>query len=258
METYLTVDIGNSAVSIALLKGLRVYYSENVDVNQPVREFTGAMKKVLATVRRGNHDLTAVLVCSVVPAKNRSVRNLITKNLGIRPHFVGEELDVPLINKYRDPAQVGRDRLVGAYAAQKLFGQPAIIIDFGTAITLDVLSRDGHYMGGIIVPGMRLSLESLHSKAALLPRIEEVRRPRSVIGRTTEHSILSGLVYGYGEMCRGLVRRISRDIEGRPRIVVTGGYARLMVQFLSDLAPAVDTHLVHKGLVLCYHHHIRA
>ncbi|MCB9720755.1 MAG: type III pantothenate kinase [Candidatus Omnitrophica bacterium] len=257
METYLTVDIGNSAVSIAVVKGLRVRYAENVDVNQPVRDFTGAMKKVLATVRRGNYDLTAVLVCSVVPVKNRPVRNLLTKHLGIRPHFVGEDLDVPLINKYRDPAQVGRDRLVGAYAAQQLFGQPAVIVDFGTAITLDVLSRDGHYMGGVIVPGMRLSLESLHRKAALLPRIEEVHRPRSVIGRTTEHSILSGLVYGYGEMCRGLVRRISRNIEGRPRIVVTGGYARLMVQFLSDLEPAVDTHLVHKGLVLCYRHHIR-
>lgn len=252
METHLTVDIGNSAVSLALLTGMRVHYATSVDSTLSVRDFTAEMGKALAPVRRGKRDLDAVLVCSVVPAKNKAVRNILTKNLRIRPLTVGEDLSVPIVNKYRDPAQVGRDRLVGAYAARQLYGQPAVIIDFGTAITLDVLSGQGDYQGGVIVPGMRLSLESLFQKAALLPRVEEVRRPRSVIGRTTEQSILSGLVYGYGEMCCGLVRRISAGMEQSPRIVVTGGYARLMVRFLADFNPIVEKNLVHKGLVLCY------
>lgn len=178
------------------------------------------------------------------------VQRSIKKHLGRESLVVGRDMAVPLGNKYKDPDQVGQDRLIGAFATQQLYGQPAVIVDFGTAITLDVLSTAGNYEGGVIVPGIRLSLESLHSKTALLPQVEGVRRPRRIIGKTTEQSILSGLVYGYGEMCRGLIKRIAADLGVQPQVVVTGGYAQLMVQFLQDYRPAVDKYLVHKGLML--------
>ncbi len=251
METYLTVDIGNTAVSLAVMRGLRAKDTVSVAVNQPSRKFEAELSNSLKSLRCGHQGVSAAVVCSVVPAKTAPVCKLIRKGWNLKPLRIGKELTVPLVNKYRNPDQVGRDRLVGAYATQRLYGQPAIVIDFGTAITFDVLSDQGHYAGGIIVPGMRLSLESLHAKTAMLPRVEDVRRPKTVIGRTTEESILSGLVYGYGEMCRGLIDRIRADLQGAPRIVVTGGYARLMVRFLADFSPVVDPCLVHKGLVLC-------
>lgn len=251
METYLTVDIGNTSVSVVVMKGLRSRYTKTVEVNQPVRHFTADLSKVLADIRRARYAVDGAVVCSVVPAKTALICRLIKTQLKTGVRVIGRDLAVPLVNKYRDPEQVGRDRLVGAFATQQLYGQPAIVIDFGTAITFDVLSHQAEYRGGLIVPGMRLSLESLHSKTAMLPKIEDIRRPAQVVGRTTEHSILSGLVYGYGEMCRGLLKRISADLRGKPRVVVTGGYARLMVRFLQDFKPVVDQHLVHKGLVLC-------
>ena len=251
METYLTIDIGNTAVSLAVAKGARVRASHSIPVGQPAKDFAREVQKTLAKMNRAHGAMHVGVICSVVPAKTAAVARLIRQHLSCPIRIIGKDLKVPLINKYKDPDQVGRDRLVGAYATQQLYGQPAIVVDFGTAITFDVLSAKSEYLGGVIVPGMRLSLESLHAKTAMLPQVEEVKRPAKVVGRTTEHSILSGLIYGYGEMCRGLIGRIGADLPGRPKVVVTGGYARMMVRFLEKYRPVVDQHLVHKGLVLC-------
>ncbi|MBZ0167733.1 MAG: type III pantothenate kinase [Candidatus Omnitrophica bacterium] len=250
METYLTVDIGNTAISLAMMSGQRLRWSTVVNVNQPQRRLADNVTDALNSLGQTGRGIDGAIVGSVVPDKTEQVIRIIRRGLGLKALLVGRDVTVPLKNGYRNPQQVGQDRLIGAFAAQQLYGQPAIIVDFGTAITIDVLSAKGCYEGGVIVPGIRLSLESLYSKAAMLPRVEHVRRPKTIIGKTTEHSILSGLVYGYGEMCHGLIRRIKADFKGQPKVVVTGGYARLMVSFLDDFDPIVDSQLVHKGLAL--------
>lgn len=250
METYLTVDIGNTAISLAMMSGQRSRWSAGVKVNQSDRQLSVELTQALGAVHQTGLAIDGSIVGSVVPDKTAQVIRGIRRRLGLKALLVGQDVRVPLKNGYRNPQQVGQDRLIGAFAAQQLYGQPAIIVDFGTAITIDVLSAKGCYEGGVIVPGIRLSLESLHNKTAMLPQVERVRRPKAVIGKTTEHSILSGLVYGYGEMCHGLIRRIRAELKGHPQVVVTGGYARLMVSFLTDFDPIVDGQLVHKGLSL--------
>ena len=122
--------------------------------------------------------------------------------------IIGRDIVVPIKNRYKNPKQVGQDRLVGAYGAMKIYGCPLIVVDLGTAITFDVISPKGEYLGGAIVPGIRLSAESLFLKTALLPHIE-IQAPRHIIGKTTQESMLSGLFYGYGSLCRGIIDLIS-------------------------------------------------
>lgn len=258
METYLTVDVGNSSVSLAVLRGRKILLQDNVDVSIPLREFDERVKSILRKVAELSHHVDHCILCSVVPKKTARVKRILKSHANCSIFVIGKDIVVPLVNRYKNPEQVGCDRLLAAFAAQQLYGQPAIIIDFGTAITFDALSVKNEYLGGVIVPGMRLSLESLHAKTAMLPRIKEVRRPSRVIGKTTEHSILSGVVYGYGEMCQGMVARISKEIKGNPRVVITGGYAHLMVRFLKNYRPIVDQDLVHKGMMLCHHSQINA
>jgi len=167
--------------------------------------------------------------------------------LGLTPKVVGQTIKVPVKNRYRNPRQVGQDRLVCAYAAGEIYGRPAIVVDSGTAITFDILSKKNEYLGGIIAPGIRLSAETLFSKTALLPKIK-IHAPSSIIGRDTESSILSGLFYGYGMMILGLIERISKKITGRPRVIATGGYTDILRKFVANRIDKVDKTLVFKGL----------
>ena len=139
--------------------------------------------------------------------------------------------------------------MVGAYAALQLYGKPVIIIDLGTAITFDVVSSKREYLGGAIVPGLRLSAEALFLKTALLPQIA-IKAPKSVIGRTTQESILSGLFYGYGCLCRGFIELMSQQLHSRPKVIMTGGHTHLMKKFISPKVRIIDEHLVHKGMAL--------
>ena len=158
----------------------------------------------------------------------------------------------PIKNRYKNPKQVGQDRLVGAYGAMKIYGCPLIVVDLGTAITFDVISPKGEYLGGAIVPGIRLSAESLFLKTALLPHIE-IQAPGHIIGKTTQESILSGLFYGYGSLCRGFIDLISQQIKSKPKVVMTGGHTGLMKKFVSPKIRIIDEDLVFKGIYFLSH-----
>jgi len=229
----LAIDIGNTTVSLGILKGKRVIqiYSTGVQVSQV--QLRSELKKILNRIKRNFPGVQNAILCSVVPKVLNVVERVITQDLGIQPLIIGRDVKVPVKNKYRNPRQVGQDRLVCAYAAKCLYGQPAIVIDFGTATTFDVISRRGDYEGGIIVPGIRLSAESLFQKTALLPKISAIKGPRTLIGKETQESILSGIFYGYGSMCCGLIDRIAKKISGRPKVIVTGGHTHLMRKFIS-------------------------
>jgi type III pantothenate kinase len=153
---------------------------------------------------------------------------------------------VPLKNTYAYPEQVGQDRLVGGYAAWKLFGGPCIVADFGTAITIDVVSKAGEYLGGIIAPGLDISLEALASRTALLPKVE-LKEPPELLGRDTANSIRSGVLNGCVALTDGLVAGLQAKYVPKATVVATGGASKLIAKHAKRI-DHVRPNLVLEGL----------
>lgn len=246
----LAVDIGNTTVSFGVLKGMRVLKNYATEIRVPKTRLRVELKRIVGLIARTSPDIDSVIICSVVPEVLGVCERVIGQRLRIIPMVVGKDVKVPMRNNYRNPRQVGQDRLVCAYAAKRLYGQPAIVIDFGTATTFDVISNRGSYEGGIIVSGIRLSADSLFQKTALLPKIGVIKGPHALIGKDTRGSILSGIFFGYGAMCCGLIDQIAKKIKGKPKVIVTGGYTRLMKKFISKKVTKIDKDLVFKGMGL--------
>jgi len=178
-------------------------------------------------------DIDGIAISSVVPRTTAAFRDMTEKYFGFRPVVIepGVKTGLPILTE--NPREVGADRIVNAVAALDLYGGPAIIIDFGTATTYDALSAKGEYLGGVIAPGVEISLDALYTRAAALRRVELVE-PRNVIGRTTVESIQSGAVFGFAGQVDGICGRL-RDELGDPTVVVTGGLAALIAPYTSSI-----------------------
>lgn len=182
--------------------------------------------------------------CSVVPKVNARLEEWSRTRLGIVPLQLTPQTLRGVGIDYPHPDTIGQDRLANAVAAHHHHGAPALVVDFGTAVTFDVVDPSGNYVGGIIAPGLSAMTDYLHEKTALLPRIR-IRNPRRVIGRNTEEAMLSGAVYGYRGLVRGLIQELRRELGVRRLpVVATGGYARLIAQGLPEI------HRVAPGLTL--------
>lgn len=245
----LAVDIGNTTVGLAGVSGQRVFWAESLLTGLSREDRVRGLERINRR-RFGATAPRSIIICSVVPLMTVRLEKELRKIFHVTPRVVGRDLRVPMVNKYAKPRQVGQDRLVVAHAARVIYGAPAIVIDLGTAITFDVVSRAGHYEGGMIIPGIKMSTESLFARTALLPSVKKINFPASLIGKTTEESILSGIFYGYGALCSGLIDQICKRLKGRPKVVVTGGYAALMRRFISHQVTKIDPDLVFRGLSL--------
>jgi len=247
----LAIDIGNTIIGIGLMKDRKVIKTYRLETRLSNRLLSLKLKRIFRLIRKRYPVLKDVVICSVVPLKSPIVSQMIYHIWGRKPLVIGKNLYVPIRNRYHNPRQVGQDRLVGAYAAKVYYGVPAIVVDFGTAITFDMVSGKGEYLGGIIVPGIRLSAESLFHKTALLPKIK-IKRPKSLIGKDTEGSILSGLFYGYGALSTGLIERIKRTVmPQKAKVIVTGGHLSLVRSYIHHRV-VVDQNLVFKGIELTF------
>ena len=162
---------------------------------------------------------------------------------------MGQNLKAPIKNMYKHPGQVGQDRLVNAVAAYNECGG-SIVVDFGTAVTFDVISGRNEYLGGLIFPGIRLSLENLSSKAALLPKIK-LTPSKPLLGSDTAGSMRSGILNGYAALCEGVIKRLRLKCGRNLRVIATGGDAALLARYCSDIKK-VDSDLTLKGLLLSY------
>jgi type III pantothenate kinase len=247
----LTVDIGNTTISLGLFKGQRLLKVWRTETKFNLHRLRSGLRSLAQQIQKRGHPLEGVVICSVVPELSGVVGSTLGNFFHVKTSFIGRDLKVPLINRYRKPNQVGQDRLVCGFAASRLYGAPLIVIDFGTAITFDVVSRKKEYLGGIIVPGIRLTAESLWKKTALLPKVH-IKAPQELIGRDTPNSILSGIFYGYGALCDGLIDRIAGKLKSKPKIILTGGYSRIMRKFISRHVDYVDEDLIFKGMNLIY------
>lgn len=227
MKTLLALDVGNTTINVGLFRGSRLLKSRRIAT--PARSSASSLAGPLRALLRKLHagPVGAAVVSSVVPHATAALKRVLPKLLQVKPLIVGEDLRAPVRNRYRVPSQVGQDRLVNAAAAFFLYGGPAIVVDFGTAVTVDLVSGRGAYLGGVIAPGMGISLKALVDRTALLPKIE-MTPPRELLGRDTRQSMRSGLFHGYGALCDGLVRRLKRRYAPRARVIATGGHAALI------------------------------
>ncbi len=251
----LAVDVGNTNIVVGVYDRDRLVASGRISTHSPrtVDEYAITLGGLLDRLGVPPASVTRILIASVVPTATAGVVAALKGICRPTPRVVGEGgLRAPIRNRYRNPAQVGQDRLVNAVAARKKYGAPVLILDFGTAITVDLVSARGAYEGGMIAPGLEISLEARATRAALLPRIE-LTAPRTVLGRDTATSILSGVVYGYGALCDGLVTKLKaaakiRRPKGVP-VVATGGHAAFIAPYCRTVTH-VDPTLTLDGLAL--------
>lgn len=248
LKTSLAVDIGNTKTNFSIIRKDKILHRYQIGTKRNQSDLKREVQKVIRWARK-KYLFDNVIICSVVPRALKIVEKGIKSESGNNAIIVGRDVVVPIKNRYRTPKQVGQDRLVCCYAAMRLYGFPSIVVDLGTAITIDVISEKKEYLGGIIIPGIRLSAKSLYEETALLPMIN-FKKPSSLIGRDTEGSILSGLFYGYGVMIRGLIALLSRRFKKNPKVVITGGFSSLMRKFINAEIDIIDEDLVIKGLNL--------
>ena len=192
-------------------------------------------------------DITDVIISSVIPSADFNLRELCEKHFDVNPLFVTAAQLSNMIEIAVDrPSDVGADRLVNSIAAMEAHDTPLVIIDFGTATTFDVISKDRRYMGGAIAPGVNLSMKALYDAAAKLPKID-IQMPDKVIGDTTVGAMQAGVYGGYVSMIEGLLKRTSDEMKESPTVLATGGLAKLFAQSIPAIK-AVDNMLTLKGL----------
>lgn len=213
-------------------------------------EWYAILEPVLQMQGTSLRDVTAVVLSSVVPPVTRWLSVLAKHRLNVEPIVVGAHLELGMPIDADNPAEVGADRIVNSLAALERYGAPVIAIDFGTALNFDVVDHRGHYLGGSLAPGLIIALEAMTSRAARLFSVDLVPPPHA-IGTNTIHAIQSGLVLGYISLVEGMITRLRAELEGDPKIVVTGGYAELFAKN-SDVIDAFDPNLTIDGLRLVW------
>ncbi len=238
----LAVDIGNTNISFGVFKGAGLKKTFDIPVKRYSRN--KLLEKIISL------KVTDTLISSVVPGITKVIAKDLAGITGKRPYIIGKEIKVPIKNRYRNPDQVGQDRLVNAYAAAKLYGAPLVVVDFGTAITFDVISKSRAYEGGLILPGLGLSIDALNRQTALLPKIR-ISRPKEFIGKDTRSSILSGIVYGFSGMAEQLNNKIKKILGPQARVIATGGNAALIRRYCNNI-DRFDSTLTLKGINLIY------
>jgi len=238
----LAIDIGNTNISFGLFKGKVIVKRFAI----PTKDYNlKRLKKAAAKI-----DIADAVICSVVPSFTAKLARDLKILLARRPYIIGKDIKVPIKNLYRKPEQVGQDRLVNAYAGVVFYGAPLVVVDFGTAVTFDVVSGGKEYLGGMILPGLRISLDALAERTALLPRIK-LERPGEFIGRDTRNSMLSGIVYGFAALADDLSRRIKDKVGKDTLVIATGGNINLIAKYCQGI-DRIDRDLTLKGLNLIY------
>lgn len=220
----LAVDIGNTNINFALIKkSARIYFKYSTPSGNP------NLKPIL-----NKKKIDEVIIVSVVPQVTDKIKNIIkNKFKKAKIYVVGKNVKVPMKCAY-SKKEIGQDRLVTAFAAEILYGLPILIIDFGTAVTFDVVSKKNVYEGGLIVPGIKMSLESLAERTAMLPRTY-LKKTNTFIGKSTSSSIRNGMIYGYGSLCEGLIKNFKKHVSRKIKVVATGGDSVL----ISRYAPSI-------------------
>jgi len=248
----LTIDIGNTQIEIGVFKSDELIRSWRISsvIDRTEDEYFVFIEKFLNQIQTGITDVKGVGLASVVPNKTFIYEKMCKKYLNIQPLIVDHSINLGIEVKYADPASVGADRLCNSVAAFHKYKQAVVVVDLGTATTFDVVNSKGHYLGGIISPGIETTAWALYQRAAKLPKIS-LEFPDHFIGTTTEKSMQSGILYGTVKIVDGLLEEIITELGETPKIIATGGLGKL-IQPRTHRIEEYLPHLVLEGLYLIY------
>jgi len=244
------IDIGNTTVEVGFIQGSDKIssYRLKTDHTKTSDDWFLDIHQIFSLQDKPKFD--KCFISSVVPIVEDRIAQGFFRLTGIKPLFVGKDVNVPIRNNYTRPEEVGIDRLVNSFAVLKKYGFPAIVVDFGTAITFDVVNERGEYEGGVIFPGIDASISALFSKTAKLPSVN-LKNIRYVIGKTTTDSIRSGIYFGYISLVEGMVKRINKETGYRHKLVLTGGSGKILCEGLS-IPHIYDRYLSMEGIYMIF------
>jgi type III pantothenate kinase len=225
----LAVDIGNTNTVFGLFEGesLKTDWRAETRVERTGDEYASLLRGWFELSNLRLSDITAGIISSVVPPATAPIERFFARYLNVTPIVVGPGVKTGMPILYENPREVGADRIVNAVAAYARFSQGAVVVDFGTATTFDVVTERGEYAGGVIAPGLMVAADALFRSTAKLPRVE-ITRPKNAVGRNTVASIQAGLVFGYTGLVDAIVQRIRGEVKFTPKVVATGGLAALI------------------------------
>ena len=248
----LVVDVGNTQTHFGTLEdGELAHHWRYATVRTSTADELGAALRNLLSLRSiGLDDLRGSIVSSTVPQLAEQWQLVAERYLDHEMLVVGPGIRTGMPLRYDNPREIGPDRLANSVAAYERFGGPCVVVDFGTAITYDPVSADGEYLGGIIQPGVEISLEALSARAAALPRID-LSPPRQLIGKSTIEAIRSGVLYGFAGGVDAIVRRLRAELGEETDVIATGGYAVHVVEVCEEI-DEVDDLLTLTGLRLLH------
>jgi len=250
------VDIGNTNIVFGLYAEKKLEQTFRVATvhTRTADEYGVLLQQVLALKGFDPRSITAAIIASVVPPLTDTMAEAIRHAFAREPLIVGPGMKTGIAVLYDNPRDVGADRIVNAVAAYERYKSGVIVVDFGTATTFDCVSPKGEYIGGVIVPGVRISLDALLGSAAKLTRIEIAEPPR-VVGQNTTHALQSGIVHGYASLIDGLVEKLQADLGFTCTVIATGGLAALIAKHTKHVK-AVDDDLTLDGLRLLYERNV--
>lgn len=248
----LAIDIGNTSINNGIFRGKALKRKFRIASNAK-----GLQAEYAKRLRAYSGKIDGVVIASVAPEVFKRVKKALKKFRAKNILVVGQDIDSGVKNLYKNPKQVGQDRLVNARAAYELYGGASIIVDFGTAITIDVVNKNKEYVGGVIAPGVEISLNALSEKAYLLPRVDFspkaypslMKKARVVLGKETRESMIKGAIYGFSGLCDGIVWKLKKKYCKGGRVVATGGMSPLMGPYCESV-DRIDPDLTLNGLGL--------
>ncbi len=268
----LAIDIGNTNTTLGLFDGETLLCDFRLQSrrDRTADEFAALIASLLLTKGYGLGDITGMAMAYVVPPVGGTLRELATRHLNVEPLIVTADTDTGLKNLYNPPHAVGADRIVNAFAAHALYARSGearqsafataacVIVDYGTATTLDAVTAKGEYLGGAILPGIGISMDALFARAAMLSQVE-LSKPGNAIGTNTAEALRSGILYGFAAQTDGMTARFVGELAERGadvRVIATGGIAPLIAPYTNSIE-IVDVNLTLTGLRLLYERSLR-
>ena len=245
---YLIVDIGNTNIVMAVFDGKKIKQKWRISsfLNRTKDEYILWLKYIVDQ----NFTFEDIIIGSVVPDITQELKVALYNFFNIKPYVVAEDIKVNFPTELETPSEIGTDRIVNALCAWRLYKKPAVIIDFGTATTFDVVGKKGIYLGGVIAPGVNLSINALHSAAARLPRIA-ITKQEQVIGKNTVSAMSSGIYWGYIGLIKNILHKIKNELNYNMLVLATGGLSDLFINEVSEDI-IVNKDLTIAGLFIAY------
>ncbi len=249
----LAIDVGNTTTTLGVFSDKELICSWNIQTKEEktADEYGILIRTLCNSAKIPFHKITDVVIGSVVPSVNIVLRKFCERFISKRPIFVGPGIKTGMPIFFDNPKEIGADRIANAVAAYERYKSATIVVDFGTAVTFDCISKKGEYIGGVIAPGIGISFDALFKKASRLPEVELVK-PKTVIGKDTVSAIQSGIIYGYAGLVDGIVERIIKEMKASSVYVIGTGELSDFIAKESHFINEVDKFLTLKGLRIIF------